>query len=108
MNRGFVLPRLDCIAYRHCIDMYSTRRVLIVSHAAGRVWYFASHLRKCATVALADGSGGVDLLLRYPLRFPLITRRSQPHFVVNVHESRLNRRIAWIVLYITCCALIMH
>ena len=32
MNRGFVLPRL---AYRHCIDMYTTRRVLIVSHAAG-------------------------------------------------------------------------
>ena len=86
--------------------MYSTRRVLIVSHAAGSVWYFASHLGKCATIALADGSGGtMDLLLRYPLRSPLIT---QLHFVVNVHESRLNCRIAWIVLYITCCAFITH
>ena len=79
--------------------------MLTISHAVGSVWYFASHLGKCATIALADGSGGGDLLLRYPLRSPLIT---QPHFVVNVHESRLNRRIAWIVLYITCCALIMH
>ena len=84
--------------------MYSTRRSAHVSHAAGSVWYFVSHLGKCATIALADGSGGGDLLLRYPLRSPVIT---QLHFVVNVHESRLNRRIAWIVLYITCCALIM-